>query len=298
MRKKIYRSSLVILILCLQGPLVPVHEADAQQKNFLWRVQSKTTTVYMVGSVHFLKQENYPLNPAIETAFNRSAILALEANVNDLSKLNLQNLLEQAFYPENSSLEKHVSPETYRYIGKEIGKFGLPVELVNRQKPWFLALTLEALELMRLGFDPQYGIDMYFLSKAEGNKRIMELESLDEQINLLSGFSDNDQEAFLLYTLRNLSTLGPQVNDLLRAWAAGDTRSFESIVSKSVGEDPKLLPVFKKLLDDRNRNMVSKIEGYLRTGETYFVVVGAGHLVGDKGIIKALKDRGYIVQQL
>ena len=39
--------------------------------------------------------------------------------------------------------------------------------------------------------------------------------------------------------------------------------------------------------------MASKIEGYLKTKETYFVVVGAGHLVGDKGIIKMLKERGY-----
>ena len=64
----------------------------------------------------------------------------------------------------------------------------MPLELINRQKPWLLALTLEALELMKLGFDPQYGIDAYFLSKAQGSKKILELEGVDEQFNLLSEF--------------------------------------------------------------------------------------------------------------
>ena len=86
------------------------------------------------------------------------------------------------------------------------------------QKPWFLALSLQAMELMRLGYDPQFGVDYYFLSRAQGKKRIFELESLDEQLSLLSGFSDNEQEQFLLYTLKTLNSMGSQVEVLVRAW--------------------------------------------------------------------------------
>ena len=74
------------------------------------------------------------------------------------------------------------------------------------------------MELMRLGYDPQFGVDYYFLSKAQGKKRILELESLDEQLSLLSGFSDNEQEQFLLYTLKTLNSMGSQVEVLVRAW--------------------------------------------------------------------------------
>jgi uncharacterized protein len=298
MGKNIYRSFIISIVLCLSVSLALVDDARGQQKSFLWQAQSSTTTVYLLGSIHMLKPNNYPLNPAIERAFDRSGTLAVEANINDTSKLDLQKLVDSAFYPEGSNLARHVSSFTYDSVSKQTGKLGLPLELVDRQKPWFLGMMLEALELARLGFDPQYGIDVYFLTKAQGRKRIAELESLDEQINLLSSFSDSEQESFLLYTLRNLDLLGSQVNDLIRAWTAGDTKSFESIVAASFHEDPKLAPVIRKLVDDRNRNMVSKIEGYLRTRETYFVVVGAGHLVGDKGIIKALRARGYTVQQL
>ena len=44
--------------------------------------------------------------------------------------------------------------------------------------------------------------------------------------------------------------------------------------------------------------MVEKIEGYLEEDETYFVIIGAGHLVGKKGIIEILEDKGYTVKQL
>ena len=77
----------------------------------------------------------------------------------------------------------------------------------NRTKPWFLAMSIESLEFQRLDYDPANGIDVYFAGKAAGEKQIVELESFDYQIRLLSGFSDRRQELFLLYTLKDLATL-------------------------------------------------------------------------------------------
>ena len=299
MNRKIPRLLLILFILYLMESLVFVGiDSSQDQKSFLWKAQSKTSTVYLLGSVHFLKQENYPLNPKIEKAFDQSTILVVEANISDPNKLSPQKLLETAFYLGDDSLDRHVSRESYEVVRKEMEKLGAPLELVNRQKPWFLALTLEAVELLKLGFDPRYGVDIHFLSKAKETKKILELESLDEQINLLSNFSDGDQELFLLYTLRDLNVLGEQLDNLVTSWAAGDTKGIESIFTKSVKEDPKLAPIFKRLIDNRNMSMASKIEGYLKTKETYFVVVGAGHLVGEKGIIGILRNKGYLVEQL
>lgn len=67
---------------------------------------------------------------------------------------------------------------------------------------------------------------------------------------------------------------------------------------KGAVSDKKMNSIYEKLIYERNRNMVSKIEEFLRTKETYFVVVGAGHLVGKKGIIEMLRGKGYPVEQL
>ena len=159
-------------------------------------------------------------------------------------------------------------------------------------------MTLVSLEVIKLGLDPNLGIDKYFLSKAEGKKKILELESLDYQIDLLSHLSDKDQELFLLYTLKDLNIMEQEVNKLTQAWTTGDTKGMESILTRSVSGDKRLFPIFEKLIYERNKKMVSKIEDFLKRKETYFVIVGAGHLVGNHGIIGILKGRGYLIDQL
>ena len=72
----------------------------------------------------------------------------------------------------------------------------------------------------------------------------------------------------------------------------------ESIITRSVSEDKRLSPIYEKILYERNRSMASKIEDYLKTKETFFVIVGAGHLVGNQGIIEILKGKGFLVEQL
>lgn len=299
MIKKIVSSLLIFVFLFLFNSFISVQSAISNtQKNFLWKVQSKTNTLYILGSIHFLKKEMYPLNKKIEDAFDKSEVLVVEANINDIGQIDIQKLLETAFYSGNDTLEKHVSRETYELVKKEFAGLGIPLELINKQKPWFLALTLTSLELVKLGFDPNYGIDNHFLSKATGRKKIKELESLDYQINLFSKFSDDDQELFLLYTLKDINVLGQEVDKLMQAWTSGDTKSMESIISKSITEDRKMLLIYEKIIYERNRNMAVRIEEFLRAKEIHFVIVGAGHLSGNKGIIEILRGKGYHVEQL
>jgi uncharacterized protein YbaP (TraB family) len=299
MRRKGITLLSIFFILSLFNSILYTKDAFAEnQKTFLWKVQSSTTTVYLLGSIHFMKKEFYPLNRRIEDAFDKSAVLAVEANVDDVSKLDIQGLMEKAFYTSDDTLEKHISAGTYERVKKAFEAFGIPAWLINKQKPWFLALTLESLELVKLGFDPSYGIDEHFLSEASGKKNIKELESMDYQINLLSGFSDSEQEAFLLSVLKDSNSYEKEVEKLLDAWVSGDTTGMESILKKSAIEDEEMASVYDKLLYERNRNMVLKIEGYLKSGETHFVVVGAGHLLGERGIINLLRQKGYDIEQL
>jgi len=299
MRKNHWKLFVIFSVAILLSSSVYIQEGDSQsQKNFLWRVQSKTNTIYVLGSLHLTKKEIYPLNPKIEKAFDQSEFLVVEANVNDIKKIDIQKLMERALYTPPDTLEKHISPETYDDVKKEMSRLGIPLELIRKQKPWFLSMTLVSLELIKLGLDPNLGVDKYFLSKAEGKKKILELESLDYQIDLLSNFSDKDQELFLLWTLKDLTIMEQEVNKLTQAWTMGDTKGMETILTRGISEDKRLSSIFEKLIYERNRKMVLKIEEFLKTKETYFVIVGAGHLVGDQGIIEILQGRGYSVEQL
>jgi len=294
-RRLLFVFSVLILLCLLASDQLAFSQS---QRSFLWRVQSKTNTVYVLGSIHFFKKEAYPLHRKIESAFDQSEVLVVEANVNDIARLDIEKLVESAMYLGPETLERHVSAETYELIKKETGRLGIPLELINRQKPWFLALVLESLELLKLGFDPNYGIDKYFISRATGKKKIVELESLDYQIDLLSKFSDQEQELFLLYTVKDLRVLRQELDRLTQAWISGDAKGMESMMIRGFAEDRRMSSIYEKLILERNRSMASKIEEFLRNKEIYFAVVGAGHLVGDQGIIEILKGRGYLVEQL
>jgi len=296
MRKISVKILLLVFIFFLCSSLLERDAFSGAQKNFMWKVESGTNTAYVLGSIHYLKKENYPLSKTIEDAFEKSNVLAVEADVNDVSKIDVLKLMGTAFYPENDTLENHVSGDTYELVKKEYGKLGIPLWIINKQKPWFLALSLTSLELVKRGFDPDYGIDMHFLSEASGKKKIKELESVDYQINLFSGFSDREQELFLLNTLKDLRAIDEDLDMLIRSWTRGDVKNLESLIQKS--EDSEMSSINEKLIYDRNRHMVSKIEDYLRTGEIHFVIVGAGHLVGNKGIIEILKSKGYKAEQM
>jgi len=272
---------------------------QAGEKCFLWKIQSKTATVYILGSMHMAKPDIYPLPQKIEESFAKSAVLALEA---DPAKAQdtalLRQMLAAAAYAKGGTLKEHLSGETFELARREIERLGLPMETFSRTKPWFLAMSIETLELQRLDYDPANGIDIYFAGKAAGEKQIVELESFDYQIRLLNGFSDREQELFLLYTLKEMATLQDEIEELMAAWRTGDTKSMERLVTRTLTESPELQPIFAKLFFKRNREMTARIEQLLKGKQTVFVAVGAAHLVGKEGIIEQLRGKGFTEEQM
>ncbi|HOD74805.1 MAG TPA: TraB/GumN family protein [Syntrophorhabdaceae bacterium] len=298
MNKTIRRSLPVILILLLFTVVIPARARAEGEKHFLWQAKTQTATVYLLGSVHFMKRDAYPLSPVIEKAFAGSDTIAVEANINDIGQETLAKLRAEGFYTGNDSIANHVSRETYTYITAEAARLGFPVASLDRQRPWFLAMTMSSIELMKAGYNPHYGIDKYFLTRAAGRKKLVELETIDYQIDLLARLPDKEQESFLLYALKDLSSLVQQVDRLMAAWTTGDSDLIAELLEKSVGEDESLKVIHRKILTERNRNMAKKIALHLGSSGCVFVVVGAAHLVGDKGIVELLRKEGFTVEQL
>lgn len=298
MRKDIRRLSLFFVPLFVIICIYPFSLSAESQKNFLWRVQAKNSTIYLLGSIHLLKQDIYPLSRIIESSFDKSDFLAVEANIGDISRIDMSQVLKKAIYQGGDSLENHISRDTLAVVQKGAERLGLPLGHIKMQKPWFLAMIMESMELMKAGYNPEYGIDKHFLAKAQGRKKILELESFDYQIDLLSGFSDTEQELFLLFALKDLDTLTREVDKLVGAWKSGNVRDMENFVTKSIVDESRFYPIYEKLIIVRNRNMTARIENYLQSKGTYFVVVGAAHLVGNNGIIQLLKNKGYFIEQM
>lgn len=271
---------------------------NAQERGLFWEVSSDKSTLHILGSVHLFKKDLYPLNETIERAFNEAEVVVFEINLKEMDSADFSTLFEgKGLYPEGDSLKAHVSEKTLDILMPKLKSYGIPPQLVMRFRPWLLAITLQTMELQKLGFLPEYGIDRYFFKKASG-KEIKGLETVNYQIGLFEGLSERVEELFLLYTIRDTEQLSSIAQLIVKAWKEGDTSIIEDISYRALKEEPELLPVYEKLFFERNINMASKIEEYLKTGKRHFVIVGAGHLVGQKGIIELLKRKGYRIRQI
>ncbi len=268
-----------------------------ERRLFLWRIQSAKATAYLLGSIHVAKPAMYPLDARIETAFSNSNVLVVEADASPEKAMELAvKMMARAGYPPEDGLEKHVSKETFDALVARLSKDGMPAAQVKMLKPWFLASMITLTELQKLGINPQNGLDLHFLSAAKG-KPIVELEGAEAQIDLLDGFTDKEQEEFLNYTLKDMDSLAKHVNEIIDAWSAGDAKKIENYLFDSAKDSPEMRTLLVKLFDERNAKMAAKIEELLKSNKTYFIVVGAGHLVGKNGLLQLL-GKNHPVEQM
>lgn len=276
------------------------HPNNSSAKNFLWEVKSKTGTAYLLGSIHMFKRHMYPLNESIEEAYKKSDVLAVEVNMNKVTDAQKASMTANAFYNDGTTLKDHISKDSYNLLENSLLNLGSSPEMYAGYRPWFLSLQLTQLFMTRLGFDARYGIDQHFLDQADSERKpIDELESFGAQMSFFIDLSQEDQERLLVYTIQDWENMSETLDKLVNSWLSGDSAFIEDeMINKVNVEHPDFKPLMEKLLFIRNINMSGKIENYLSSGRTYFVVVGAAHLVGERGIVRLLENKGYTVRQL
>lgn len=274
--------------------LAPLDAAAAQ--SFLWKATGRQNVVYLVGSVHLLTKDYYPLSPALEAAFKDSDLLVEEADLAEMLSPDSQLLLlMRGMLPANQSLDKVLSPATYALVSKRVTDLGLPIEPLKRFKPWALALTLMGLEWQNAGFDAELGLDKHFYDRARAEgKPVQGLETADYQISRFDEMTFEQQDRLLAETLKGVENEKANVAALADAWQAGDAATIERVVLGELKDDRL---IYERLLVERNRNWMPKIEAlFSRRGRT-FVVVGAAHLVGPDGLLAMLRAKGYSIEQ-
>jgi uncharacterized protein len=270
---------------------------EAQEKSFLWQVRSNKSHIYILGSIHLLKKDNYPLKNAIEKAFDGSHKLVFEIDLKNADAATVQRVtLEKGGHRDGTALQQNISPETYSLAEKQAKELGIDIRALSALKPWLVALTLTTLKLQKLGFSPNSGVDRYLAERAsKSGKTTAGLETPAFQIGLLDQLSKPDQEAMLRQTITEMELLDKGLERIVQFWESGDVQSLEELLLSGMRGYPE---VHQKIIIDRNRRWLPQIEKMLQESETTLVVVGAAHLVGKEGVIELLKARGYTVEQL
>ena len=263
----------------------------------LWMAEGTSNHVYLLGSVHLLREEDHPLPRVIDEAYDEAETLYMELDMDDLDPLLMQATINRlGMLEEGTSLRDVMGEELYEEAMAVAVELEIPLEMLERTEPWFAAITVEQLALARIGFNPSYGVEMYLLKKASRDgKTILGFESVEQQLAYLDGLSLDAQLALLMQTLTESAAIREVMDDLILAWRSGDIDFLEQTLLDDVSGYPEL---YDTIVANRNRLWVDTIDELLEQGEDYLVVVGALHLVGEDGVPQLLRQRGVRITQM
>ncbi len=280
----------IVLLLALS---LSIPAWGAGEPLLIWRVKHADTNLYLLGSVHVAFAEIYPLRDEIEMAFQQSDTLVVEVDIGGEGAQEIQQLLLQhGMQPPGQSLETSLSPETWDALSAYLRSRALPPEMFLNLRPGLVATTLSTLRLAELGMHADLGIDQHFLEQARRSKDIVELETVEQQVSLLLDFPEPD--LLMAQTLNQLDEVDLYIRPIYDAWRLGDAEELNRLLLQDEREsNPEFEPIYRRMFDDRNTQMTHKIVDMLNGEGRYFVVVGAGHLVGETGIIAQLEAQGF-----
>lgn len=286
-------------ILWIAASLLTAGNAAAQPL-FLWHATRGDAQVWLLGSVHVGTPDFYPLDPRIEAAFAAADTLACEIDLTDPAVAGKAALLsmQRGSYPAGETLRDHVSAATWEAVSSRLAATGLPAAAYATFRPTLASVMIMMTEMQAMGLDPDQGIDKHLLTRAHADSLpVVDLETVEGQVEALFSHDEGVEELILS---ESLAMTGDELrrifDDMVAAWRGGDVDAMAELIAEQWLDDPRLTTFHEAILGERNRQMARTIDR--RAGGTWFVVVGAAHLVGDDGVPALLAASGWQVAQV
>lgn len=269
--------------------------SDGAGDGSVWVVDGpKGGRLYLCGTIHILREKDYPLAPGYEAAYMYSNKLVLELPPGSSGPELTNRMAQLGMYPAGSSLEANVTKETWDKVKQWASKRGMNASTMNQFRPWFAALLITSAEYAALGAKPDKGVDSYFEERAKKDGKPMEgLETAEFQLQLFASLKEKQQTELLEQTLGEIATVAEEYEKMLAAWKQGDLETLREMLFREAEKYPDLMSLF---LTARNLAWMDPLDRMLKNGEKVMVLVGTGHFTSESGLIELLRLRGYKVR--
>ena len=263
----------------------------------LWKVSDGDNDVYLLGSFHALKADDYPLAPAVDAAFEDAELVVFEVSPAEMNSPELgMQMMQAAMDPEG--LQASLDAATWKRVQDYAASRNLPVETFQSFEPWFVGLMISLTEMQRIGYDAKQGLDQQLMGRAEAaHKRTMGLETGASQIAVLDGMSEVEQKQSLQEALDDAED-NKSMDELHDKWRRGDAAALESMLT--VDFRSRYASLYQRINVERNQAWIPKVGALLdnEKSDDALVVVGTMHLLGSDGLVSQLKAKGYRVERL
>jgi uncharacterized protein YbaP (TraB family) len=297
-------SSAAALAVTQEGaaPSAPVAVATAAKAPpvpLLWKVSDRDNAVYLLGSFHLLKGDDYPLSSDIDTAFTAVDKVVFEVPPEQMTDPATQaKFLEVAGFGDDRKLSQVLPADLREKLSRLMAMSGSSIEMVDGYEPWFVNLSLLIGVSQSLGFSPDKGLDQHLMQQAAAtNKPTGGLETMDLQLQVLDASPMPEQISSLREFLDRPQDMPGLLADLHQAWRDGDVAKLDRLTREEMRE--KTPQTYRMVNVERNDAWVPQIGKMLdaKKGDT-MVVVGALHLLGEDGVIEKLRGKGYKVERV
>jgi uncharacterized protein len=294
-------SLLLGLSACTSAPKpTPASEQTAARRDtpglFLYEVAGSKGTSYLLGTIHVGFGFEEVLTPRARQKFESSARVMTEA---DISAANPEQLIQAALLPPDRSLRTILGEPTWAKLLSRIGA-QIPAPMLERLEPWLPTVMLgldeleRALTKLKPGSEARM-MDVELMKRAaELDKELHYFETVEEQIALFDSIALEEQVRELARGLEGDSS--QQATALLESFAAGDEAALSAALFDA--EQLKSAPGFyQRVLFDRNARWLPIMQREVDRGSA-FIAVGAGHLLGEHGVLAELARKGYRVTRV
>jgi uncharacterized protein YbaP (TraB family) len=262
----------------------------------VWKISDdQNHTLYIGGTFHLLRAADFPLPLEFEEAYKQSDYVVFETDLSLTHSAAFQKMMAQKMMlPSNQSLSSKLTSKTYQTLKQYVESQGYSMRMFDRMQPWAVSLTVSQLKLSSIGVN-QEGVDSYYLQRSMQDKLPQRfLESIEEQVNVLSEIGEEEEDAVILQTLKEMKGLPSMMSWMVNEWKEGKTVRLErELVNELKKDSPKM---YRIVLKQRNNIWMPKLLSMLHEEKRGFVLVGAMHLLGEDGLLEQLQNLGYKIE--
>lgn len=270
--------------------------ATANAQSSVWKVSKGDQKLYIGGTCHILRAQDYPLPAEFDLAYAQADKLFFEIDpaVAKDPAFAMQ-VMQNALYLDGRSLQTVLNQEAYAALSEAVATSGMPMDGINRMKPGLAVMVVAVQELMKIGVS-QEGVDFYYANRArQDGKTIGSLETAEFQMNMIINMGQGYESDFVLMSLKDLDKMETFIAEMIEAWRTGNIDQLDTLFNSTLLEYPAL---YEDILVSRNEDWMPQIEAMLTTPEIEYVLFGAAHAAGEDGVLAMLKKKGYTVEQL
>jgi uncharacterized protein YbaP (TraB family) len=263
----------------------------------VWKISDADSSLYLSGTIHLLREEDHPLPATYDQAYADSQRLLFELPPMEGKQQKLAAIMtEKGKLPAGEALSDKLPVEAWTGLSAWATKRQLSAANFNSFRPWFVALLVTTTEFQFLGAQADQGVEPIFEAKGRADGKTMHgLETVEMQVGLFANLTEAQQNDLLLQTLEEVGTVESHFTEMIRSWRNGEADALYKLLSAEAEHYPELLDLF---LHQRNANWIKQLSEELAKPGNAMVLVGAGHLGGEKGVLAGLKAKGFKVERV